>query len=151
MTLREALDRKPADLDQRHETVARVLIGRPEGITRDQATYLTGLSDRAFRQCVEDILTSGWLPVIPDRSDGGEAHYRIAPIDDVDLVNAASLEDYRRAVSLHKRARGRVQAFQRMFQAGSLFVDDVPDLGVFDGIETSSGTRELAGVPGGIP
>lgn len=122
-----ALDRMPPDLTEKHTRVARLLLGRPEGVTREEATLRLMMPDRAFRQLVEDITTSGWLPIVADRGNGGEARYRIARADETDLVNAASREDYARAVSLHKRSRGRVQAFQAHHSAGDLFLASVPE------------------------
>jgi len=127
MTFREAVDRKPADLGLKHVQVARALFGNREGITREWAVRMTSMQDRTFRQCIEDIVSSGWLPIIPDRTAGGEARYRLLGPDEVELANAASQEDHSRAVSLHKRSRGRLEAFQHMHQAGSLFVADIPE------------------------
>lgn len=127
MTLREVIDRKPPDLDDRYVQIARLLIGNPEGITREWAERLSGMTDRAFRQAMENVVASGWLPVVADRTAGGKARYRIAGPDETELVNSASREDHARALSLHKRSRGRVQAFQAHHGAGSLFLADVPE------------------------
>ena len=128
MTFREAMTRQPKDLDHRHTAVAQLLMGWPQGVTRSEATRRLGMHDRAFRQAVEDITASGWLPIVPDRSNGGEAKYRIAGPTEVELVSNASQEDHSRAVSLHKRSKGRLEAFRAHHTAGSLFVPDVAEL-----------------------
>lgn len=122
-----ALDRMPGELTARHRNVARLLLGRTEGVTREEAARRLDLPDRAFRQAVEEIVASGWLPVVADRTRAGEAKYRIAGPEEVELVNSASREDHARAVSLHKRSRGRLEAFRAHHSAGSLFLEDVPE------------------------
>lgn len=124
----EALDRMPGDLTADHRTVARVLLGRPEGVRRDQVKALSGFDDRKFRQLVSEIATSGWLPTLSERTPDGGRVYRIAQATESDTVNQANAEDYKRAISLHQRSRGRLQAFQAHHQAGGLFLDGVPEL-----------------------
>lgn len=124
MTFRHMLDLKPAELDERHTAVAQLLASRPEGVTREQATARLPLGDRAFRQAVEDITSSGWLPIYADRRDGGEAKYRILKPHEAPLADEASREDQSRAVSLHKRARGRIEAFRNLHSAGGLFLTE---------------------------
>ena len=127
---REAMTRQPKDLDHRHTAVAQLLSGRPEGVTRRQAADRLPMSDRAFRQVIEDITASGWLPIVADRSDGGEAKYRVLAASEVELAEAASREDNSRAISLHKRARGRISAFRALHSAGNLFLTDIEPLEV---------------------
>jgi len=129
MTFREALDTKPAGLDARHEAVARILFGRPEGVDRYEGARLIGMNDdRKFRELCSEISASGWLPIIAPMQGRDKRLYRIARPDDSAEVNDASQEDQGRAISLHKRARGRLQAFQRMHQAGGLFLEPVEPL-----------------------
>lgn len=128
MTLREALDTKPQGLTNEHETVARILIGRPEGVQRPQAEYLSGMPDRKFRRLCREIATAGWLPTVSAHEDDGTRVYKIAKADEHHLVNTNNNEDRSRAVKLHECARGRARAFERMHQAGSLFLEPVEPL-----------------------
>ena len=130
MTFPEVIGRAPAGLAQEHRELARVLVGNPEGVTRQEGARRLGVSDRAFRQLVEDAVSSGWLPIVADRGREGvsEAHYRIAKPHEADLVDQEAQQHYGRAVSLHKRARGLTQAFQATHAAGSLFLSNIPDL-----------------------
>ena len=124
-----ALDTMPKGLGPRHRSVAMLLLGRPEGVTRQQgARHLDMEDDRLFREVCSEIASSGWLPVIAPRDGRGPRMYRIAGPNEVELVSNASQEDHSRAVSLHKRSKGRLEAFRAHHTAGSLFVPDVAEL-----------------------
>ena len=109
-------------------TLKRLLMGSREGFTRAQLASRLGVDDRQARDLVAEIVTLGIAPVIADRQHGGEARYRIALAHEHHLVNEQCDEDYKRAVSLHQKARGRRAAFQKMHSAGDLFLREVPDL-----------------------
>jgi hypothetical protein len=111
-----------------HDRLARLLKGEPRGLTRAQLTHRLRMSDRAVRALVEDVVASGTLPIINDRTSGGEGKYRIPRVDEVDAVNAEHAELYSRAIALHKRSRGLLNAFQTYHGGGSLFTPDAPDL-----------------------
>lgn len=122
-----ALDQMPDGLDDQHRTVARILLGRPEGVTRQQAEAFSGLPDRTFRKLCREIAASEWLPTISERKRDGTRTYRIAQADESHLVNENNAEDMSRAAKLHQCARGRSKAFQAFHSAGSLFLADVPE------------------------
>ena len=105
------------------EHLERLIKGNPRGLTRAELAYRLNTPDRAVRQLIEDAVASGRLPIICDRTSGGEGRYRLAKMDEIDLVNAESAEHYKRAVSLHKRHRGLLTAFQNYYQGGGLFLD----------------------------
>jgi hypothetical protein len=107
-------------------TLKRLLTGEPKGFTRAQLANRLGVDDRQARDLVAEIVTLGIAPVVADRSAGGEARYRIAQAHEHHLVNEQCDEDYKRAVSLHQKARGRRSAFQKMHSAGDLFLKEIP-------------------------
>lgn len=125
--LTDALARRPEGLGERHTALARLLLGRDEGVTRQQGARALGVSDRIFRQLVEDVITSRWLPVLADRANG-EAHYRIARAHEAQRAADEAAELQARALSLHRRAKGLTEAFRAHHSAGALFLPDVPDL-----------------------
>jgi hypothetical protein len=111
-----------------HERLARLLKGNPQGLTRAELTHRLRMSDRAVRALIEDTVASGALPIINDRTHGGEGRYRIPRADEVDAVNAEHAELYSRAIALHKRSRGLLNGFQTHYGGGTLFTPASPDL-----------------------
>lgn len=109
------------------DRLIQLLRGRPEGLTRDQLVQHLDLPDRTVRKLVEEAVAESDWPIIPDRSAGGEARYRIARAHEWDAVNQQNAEDTARAISLHKKARGRLLAFQRRYQSCDLFLHHVPE------------------------
>jgi len=110
------------------EHLERLIRGTPRGLTRVELAHRLHQPDRAVRQLIEDAVASGRLPIVCDRSAGGEGRYRLAKMDEIELVNAESDELYKRAVSLHKRHRGLLTAFQTFYQGGGLFVSEAREL-----------------------
>lgn len=110
-----------------HESLLRTLRGNHAGFTRFELAGRLGLHERSVRDLIEDIVAAGVEPIIAERIGNKKARYRIAQAHEHDLVNAANHEDYARAVSLHKKSRGRLAAFERKY-APSMFLADVPDL-----------------------
>lgn len=108
-------------LTPEHAALERMLRGTPEGLTRQDLVWRLKLPDRKVRQLIEDLVAGGHLPIVADRTQGGEAKYRVPRADEIDLVNAEHAELQARAISLHERARGLVNAFQRHHATGSLF------------------------------
>lgn len=132
----DALTRCPAGLGPKHHELGRLLLGNPEGITRQQGVRRLGLDgkdpDRKLRDLVADIVAAAWLPIVNDRGDTNnrEGRYRIARSDEVDAVNREAAEIQARAMSLHARGKGLRDAFQAHHHAGSLFLPEAPDLEV---------------------
>jgi hypothetical protein len=110
------------------EHLERLIRGTPRGLTRVELAHRLRMPDRAVRQLIEDAVASGKLPIVCDRTNGGEGRYRLARMDEIDLVNNESDELYKRAVSLHKRHRGLLTAFQTFYQGGGLFVSEAREL-----------------------
>lgn len=104
-----------------------LLRGHEDGFTRTELTYRLNLPDRAVRKLIEEAVAESEYPILCDRTGGGEGRYRIARADEWDAVNAANAEDTARAISLHRKARGRREAFARRYQSGGLFLHTVPD------------------------
>lgn len=109
------------------DRLTQLLRGRPAGLTRDELTRHLNLPDRAVRKLVEEAVAESDWPIVADRSSGGEARYRIAQAHEYDVVNQQNAEDTARAISLHKKARGRLLAFQRRYQSCDLFLHHVPE------------------------
>lgn len=107
------------------DRLEQLLRGNPDGFTRDQLAQRLALTDRAMRKLIEEAVAESDWPILPPTVTGGV--YRLARADEHDLVNQANAEDTSRAISLHKKARGRQRAFERRYQAGSLFLTYVPD------------------------
>jgi hypothetical protein len=110
------------------EHLERLIKGSPRGLTRAELAYRLNQPDRAIRQLIEDAVASGRLPIVCDRTSGGEGRYRLAKMDEIDLVNAEHTELHKRAVSLHRRSKGLLTAFQTYYQGGSLFMADAGEL-----------------------
>lgn len=110
-------------------TLLRMLKGNRDGYTRQQIADRLNLSDRAARQAIEDVVSSGELPIVCDRGTTGreEGRYRVARADEVEIVNTEIRELRNRALSALKRAKGLHLAYQEQHQAASLFLEDVPD------------------------
>jgi len=102
-----------------------LLKGEPAGYTRAELAARLTMPDRAVRKLIEEAVAESDWPIICERA-GGEGRYRIARAHEYDLVNQANREDQARAISLHKKARGRARAFERRYQAGGLFLHPVP-------------------------
>lgn len=117
-------------LDQNAETAARLLRGRREGLTRRELADRLESDDRAARQAVEDLISSGFLPIVCDRGESGreEGRYRIAGPDEVERVNRELQELTSRGLSALRRAKGLRTAYQEQHQAGALFLADVPEV-----------------------
>jgi hypothetical protein len=130
MTLQEILDRKPGELGESHERLAKELLRYHEGLTRSQGAQRLGVSDRVFRRLVVEVVAAAWIPIVADRGDPGqeEARYRIAKPDEVELLSRQVGELSARAISAHERARGLRQAFIDFHHSGSLFAPEVPKL-----------------------
>jgi len=107
------------------DLLIQALRGNPAGLTRTELEYRLKMPDRAVRKLIEEVVAEGEWPVLADRTNGGEARYRIAQAHEYDAVNAANREDRARAISLHQKARGRYQAFARRYQTGSLFLEPI--------------------------
>jgi hypothetical protein len=110
------------------EHLERLIKGSPRGLTRAELAYRLNTPDRAVRQLIEDAVASGKLPIVCDRTSGGEGRYRLAKMDEIDLINAEHTELHKRAVSLHRRSKGLLTAFQTYYQGGSLFMADAGEL-----------------------
>lgn len=108
------------------ERLEQLLKGNPHGFTRDQLAERLGLPDRAMRKLIEEAVANSAWPILPPTVTGGV--YRLAQPHEYDLVNQANAEDRARAMSSLVKARGRLLAFQRRYQAGGLFLHPVPDL-----------------------
>lgn len=110
------------------EHLDRLMRGNPRGLTRTELAYRLRVPDRAVRQLIEDAVASGKLPIVADRTNGGDARYRLAGRDEIDLVNAEHGELLSRALSLHRRAKGLLTAWEHTHNAGSLFSAATPEM-----------------------
>jgi hypothetical protein len=115
-------------LSPEHKHLILQLKGNPKGLTREELQHRLRLGDRAVRQLVEDLVAFGHLPIVADRTAGGEARYRIAGRDEIELVTTEHHELQSRALSLHRRARGLLTAWQAYHQGGALFVPATEEL-----------------------
>jgi len=109
------------ELTPEHKILIGYLKGSPRGLTRVELSHRLALGDRTVRALIEDLVSAGILPVIADRTGGGEARYRIARVDEVDLVRREIEELEARLKSLGKRITGLRRAHQEYHGAGSLF------------------------------
>jgi hypothetical protein len=109
------------ELTPEHKVLIGYLKGSPRGLTRVELSHRLALGDRTVRALIEDLVSAGILPVIADRTGGGEARYRIARVDEPDLVHREREELESRALSLHKRSKGLLTAYQTFHGAGELF------------------------------
>jgi len=107
------------------DRLTQLLRGNPDGYSRDELAARLGLSDRSMRDLIEDAVAESDYPILPPTVTGGV--YRLAQPHEHELVNQANQQDTKRAISLHRKARGRQQAFERRYQAGALFLERVPD------------------------
>jgi hypothetical protein len=112
-------------LSPEHKHLILLLRGSPKGYTREELQHRLRLGDRAIRQLIEDIVAGGHLPIV---SDNATAHYRIAGRDEIELVNTEHHELQARALSLHRRAKGLLTAWQAYHQGGALFVPATEEL-----------------------
>jgi predicted ArsR family transcriptional regulator len=110
--------------------VAMLIKGTRKGMTRAQLVDRTGMSDRAIRQTIEDLITSGNLAIVCDRGDTGreEGRYRLAGADEVERVNRELNELTSRGISALRRAKGLRIAYEHAYHGGSLFLADVPEV-----------------------
>jgi predicted ArsR family transcriptional regulator len=115
-------------LTHEHKHLVLQLKGNPRGMTRTELAYRLRLGDRTVRQLIEDLVAGGHLPIVADRTDGGEARYRIAGRDEIDLVATEHHELVSRALSLHRRAKGLLNGWQSYHQGGALFMPATEDL-----------------------
>ena len=106
-------------------TLKRLLTGEPRGFTRQQLAARLGVDDRQARDLIAELVTLAALPVIADRANG-EARYRIAQAHEWDAVNSECNEMLKRAISIHRRAKGLRAAYQVMHSTGDLFLKDIP-------------------------
>ncbi len=105
-----------------------LLRGVPGGLTRAELATRLDLPDRALRRLIEDAVSESDWPIVCERFGNTEGRYRIALASEWDVVNRANAEDTARAIALHRKARGRRNAFERRYAAGALFLNDVPDV-----------------------
>ena len=105
-----------------------LLKGNPNGLTRAELAYRLHQPDRAVRQLIEDTVAAGELPIVADRTNGGEARYRIAGKDEIDLITNEHHELTSRALSLHRRAKGLLLAWETHHATGNLFSPPTPEL-----------------------
>jgi hypothetical protein len=105
---------------EQHLTV--LLKGHRRGLTRAELSHRLRLPDRKVRQLIEDAIVQRGLPVVADRSAGGEARYRIAGQDEIELVNAEAAELHSRAASCRRRAENLKSAWLAYHNSGSLFM-----------------------------
>jgi hypothetical protein len=108
--------------------LAVLLKGNRQGYTRSELAYRLRVPDRKVRQLVEDAIVQHGLPLVADRSAGGEARYRLARSDEIDLVNAEHGELLSRALSLHRRAKGLLTAWEHTHNTGNLFTPVTPEM-----------------------
>ncbi len=108
------------------DLLIQALSGERAGFTRTQLAHRLRMDDRALRDLIAEVVTSGEECILPPTITGGT--YRLARQGEHDLVNRANAEDRSRAMSSLGKAKGRLLAFERKFQAGALFLDNVPDL-----------------------
>ena len=108
-------------------TLKRLLTGEPRGFTRQQLAQRLNVDDRQARDLIAELVTLAALPIIADRTNG-EARYRIAQAHEWDAVNSECNEMLKRAISIHRRAKGLRAAYQVMHSTGDLFLKDIPDL-----------------------
>ena len=106
-------------------TLKRLLLGTTEGFTRQQLAQRLNVDDRQARDLIAELVTLAALPVIADRANG-EARYRIAQAHEWDAVNSECNEMLKRAISIHRRAKGLRAAYQVMHSTGDLFLKDIP-------------------------
>jgi len=109
------------------EHLERLIRGNRAGFTRAELANRLHQPDRAVRQLIEDTVASGRLPIVCDRASG-EGRYRIAGRDEIDLVTIEHSELQSRALSLHRRAKGLLNAWQAYHQGGALFVPATEEL-----------------------
>lgn len=107
------------------DRLTQLLRGHPPGYTRDELAKRLALTDRPMRDLIEDVVADSDWPILPPPVTGGV--YRLAQPHEHELVNRANRQDTSRAISLHKKARGRQLAFERRYQAGALFIEQVPE------------------------
>ena len=110
------------------EHLDRLMRGEKRGFTRAELAHRLRIPDRAVRQLIEDQVASGTLPIVADRTAGGEARYRLAGKDEIDLVNAEHHELLSRAFSLHRRAKGLLIAWEHAHNTGNLFSPATPEM-----------------------
>jgi predicted ArsR family transcriptional regulator len=110
------------------EHLDRLMRGERRGLTRAELAYRLRIPDRAVRQLIEDSVASGKLPIVADRTNGGEARYRLAGRDEIDLINAEHHELLSRALSLHRRAKGLLVAWEHTHNTGNLFTPVTPEM-----------------------
>lgn len=116
-------------MEPKHRELMNYLQGNPTGYTREELARRLGTTDRGARQIIEEVVSSGALPIICDRGESGtkEGRYRIAGADEYDRVNDEIREHYNRAMSSLKRAKGLRLAYQQHHEASSMFLTDVGD------------------------
>ena len=106
------------------DRLEQLLRGEPRGYSREQLAKRLNLDDRAMRDLIEETVAEADWPILPPTVTGGV--YRIAQAHEYDLCNRANAQDRARAMSSLIKARGRLRAFERRYQAGALFLDHVP-------------------------
>ena len=107
-----------------HLTV--LLKGHRNGLTRQELAHRLRMPDRAVRDLIADAITVLGMPIVADRSAGGEARYRIARSDEIDVINAEAAELHARAASCRRRAEHLKRAWLTFHDSGSLFMQPEP-------------------------
>ena len=108
------------------EHLDRLVRGAPKGYTRQELAHRLRIPDRQVRQLIEDAVASAALPIVADRTGGGEARYRLAGRDEIELVNTEVAEHHARAASSRRRAEGLRRGFMTFWETGSLFMHQAP-------------------------
>ena len=103
-----------------------ILKGNRAGFTRAELAHRLRQPDRKVRQMIEDAIVTRGLPIVADRTHGGEARYRIAGQAEIDLVNAEAAELHSRAASCRRRAENLKSAWLTFHNSGSLFMQAEP-------------------------
>ena len=109
------------ELTSEHKVLIGYLRGSPKGLTRVELSHRLNAGDRTVRALIEDLVSGGHLPIIADRSGGGEARYRIARVDEPDTVRQSIEETESRIRALSRRNVGLRAAYQSFHHAGDLF------------------------------
>jgi hypothetical protein len=106
--------------------LAVLLKGNKSGLTRAELAYRLRVPDRQVRDLIADAITSAGLPIVADRSAGGEARYRLARSDEIDVINAEAAELHARAASCRRRAENLKSAWLTYHNSGGLFMAAEP-------------------------
>jgi hypothetical protein len=108
------------------EHLDRLMRGERRGLTRAELAYRLRIPDRQVRDLIADAITQAGLPIVADRSAGGEARYRLARSDEIDVINAEAAELHARAASCRRRAENLKSAWLTFHNSGGLFMQQEP-------------------------